>query len=159
LFCGDGRFFKLVLLAVARFQLHQLHPISIWVFQECPAAEWLVAWFDREMTMAAFEFAARLGDVVHVDSERESRRRTDFYFFAFRMEPDEDVASVELAPVALVEEQFQPQHIAVKRDAAIHVTYDDHYEPELADLHYVSPSRRRRKPVPRDTSYCGPLPA
>jgi len=51
------------------------------------------------------------------------------------MQADQDIAGVELAPVALFKQQFETQHVAIESDAALHVLHHNHDQSEFANIH------------------------
>ena len=54
------------------------------------------------------------------------------------MQADDDVAGIELAPVVLMDEKLEAEHIPIKREAALHVAHYHHDETEFAKHHCVA---------------------
>lgn len=119
--------------------LDDLDAVSVGIEDESPAAKRVLTRADGNLAEAAADFGDGFIHVVNVDADAHASAGAYLDLFALGMQADDDVSSIELGPVGLLDEKLKTENIPIKRDAALHVAYHDHDETKFAKHHSSSP--------------------
>src|SRR6266542_3959341 len=167
---------QVMLSAQTARHLDDLHAVAVGIEDQCPSSEGLAARANGDFAKAAADFGDGLVHVVDVNADADAGGGTDLNLFALGVQAEDDVAGIELAPVVLLDEQLEAEHIAVKGDAALHVAHHNHHQAKFAEhlceglhraglsqavltecgqntMHYPSPAEQRRQSGAGATSH------